>query len=1039
MPQETVAKRNISTEQLQDMLADPRPEGMTEAHVIQQLLDWGVTLPTVRDTRLDRIEKKAQVLKDQGRSIMEIKDEISKDPEFQTDFFELAKDNNAKYVGKEWGDVLSESRQNFGSSWGDLALAVVNPSTYKGLWGLGKEVGQLATGVKPGTPRYEGELIPERDRPKWRRPTDRTRSDSPMPTDYPILQSIASELLSYVQPGGFKRKVATDPAGVFSDAISLAVPVLGTTAKVLPKLATGLNRSSAILQLVDPPSTLPSVAAGVTRRMTGQSMLDSLAPLPKQPTGPVDRSTLRQDVLQAEQRQMGQDGHLSEKLPASYISELEPAVTTDSWWYQEGNQKILGPLKAVENMRQSIVEDALDKFGGRVDANTATQNLLDSFSEYEKTFRQTEGIMFDHLDEMTGGLHTVPADYSNTMALLQKLEGYDKNATAAIGEEAGNIKALKQTLGDIVKDVDAEAVPTPTTPTGGEVWQMTRSQLSSTPLYHASFGPFEGQPRTGRLGLFLAATPEAATKGGQAGQTLPLMGISQGRPDTVSAFTIDPGAKIFGKDVVIGNIDLPEKMTYSEFKNKIGEIDTTTFAEDSRVNQKAKEIAKNTLNKFYIESDIPAERQREILVRSSQPMEVRGDNVVPIDISSDPNFAPDWEGFEFEGRIPEALRSLGYDAGFVRDEAGVSLSVLNDQALRQTTTPATPTSTAPTDGVSLQELREVRQRIRDAKIIAQGGDSTARSTASYLEQTESSLSADIAKSVDAHPDEAFRNAYWDRMEQNKIGQERIHSSYGAVIRDAIKNQGAASVMDRLFFSGGKGARPKLTNKQIGDIFDAVGTHTADEIRSAFLQEIIRRSQTATGNLTATGLTTQMGRLAQSGSYADGVQRFAAIVDDQGVTQNFIDLETILRGSEPFQRKAKTGSKTAFLMKGDAPNRFVDKLMSQPAFLGQLGGAIFKGTVKAGTDTLVQSLATMALLFGVDHYRTFIHPRVRYVEGFGPTVDQVIQLVEQLRPAQSIVTKTGMQSRSAIEQLTAERRDVGSAIMSPLNPISTNVE
>lgn len=44
-------------------------------------------------------------------------------------------------------------------------------------------------------------------------------------------------------------------------------------------------------------------------------------------------------------------------------------------------------------------------------------------------------------------------------------------------------------------------------------------------------------------------------------------------------------------------------------------------------------------------------------------------------------FVPDWEGFEYEGRAIDALRSLGYDGAYVKDEAGISLAIFSPEKI----------------------------------------------------------------------------------------------------------------------------------------------------------------------------------------------------------------------------------------------------------------------------------------------------------------------------------------------------------------------
>ena len=541
--------------------------------------------------------------------------------------------------------------------------------------------------------------------------------------------------------------------------------------------------------------------------------------------------------------------------------------------------------------------------------------------------------------------------------------GYDyiyiKEDKGNLGRTTDNMIVLPHKI----EELNKTRTTTPTAPTGGEVWQMTRSQLSSTPLYHASFGPFEGQPRPGRLGLFLATTPEAATKGGQAGQTLPLMGISQGRPDTVSAFTIDPGAKIFGKDVVIGNIDLPEKMTYSEFKNKIGEIDTTTFAEDSRVNQKAKEIAKNTLNKFYIESDIPAERQREILVRSSQPMEVRGDNVVPIDISSDPNFAPDWEGFEFEGRIPEALRSLGYDAGFVRDEAGVSLSVLNDQALRQTTTPTTPTT--PTGTLTISDLDKERSSFRRQQKDIYTGDVAEVQiplNKAWGMQIYDALTDDMYDAAMAASPEDAAKLRQGKLEYYK-GTQKFNSIWGkrikALVEGTSKRAGGRykELVEKYILNpSGSGF---FNEVDMPAILSTVGEDAQQAIKGELLVQIFERAQpgrgrdigilaTSEGDLTASALR-------RSVSKVDRKVMTDVLGDD--IMELMDDLQMLLNSSGGL-RSTLGGSQTAYNMHAIQSIAQMGDILS-----GLLGGVMKQRGVGAGIGAAVGFSPAGNYLFG----------------------------------------------------------------------------
>lgn len=215
----------------------------------------------------------------------------------------------------------------------------------------------------------------------------------------------------------------------------------------------------------------------------------------------------------------------------------------------------------------------------------------------------------------------------------------------------------------------------PFVPSAGSI---RRANISKEPMFHASFGPLDGPPRTSGNGFFLASSENAAIRGAEAGNTFPMLGISRGTPSHVTQFRVSPKAKIFGVDPHIGGIDLPNKLDEFQYKEILNKIKQSNFSNDQRVNKKAREIALRVLNGSYEESGDGL----SLILRDNIGEDLTS-GFRDIDLKNNPKFAPDWEGFEHEGVFPEALRSLGYDGSFVSDEAGLSFVALSDQAINK--------------------------------------------------------------------------------------------------------------------------------------------------------------------------------------------------------------------------------------------------------------------------------------------------------------------------------------------------------------------
>ena len=192
-------------------------------------------------------------------------------------------------------------------------------------------------------------------------------------------------------------------------------------------------------------------------------------------------------------------------------------------------------------------------------------------------------------------------------------------------------------------------------------------------------------------------------------------------------------------------------------------------------------------------------------------------------------------------------------------------------------------------------------------------------------------------------------------------------------------------------------------------------------------------------MTPTGLRNQIGQLspAGKGAFDTGLARLGIILDDDSVVQSIKDLETVMTASEGLS-KVRGGSQTAFLL--DNTRQGGLDMMLSSLWTGQalqdIGRLVYRNVSQAGLTPVTIGLGVLMSIFGKNDYAKFIHPRIRYVEGFGermPSLETVIKLHDSTRVARSVATRSATKAKKNYEELAEKEQELKQSISNITNP------
>ena len=334
----------------------------------------GVKLPLYYELNRS-ISNKIDKYMTEGRSEGEIQSLLLEDPEYGQFREEQRKRENLGYSDVSLKEAASRGKERVLPNALEMLSAPFNPDNIKGMLQLGGQAADLYNKMELGHRAITD--------PTWQNfGVTREQAMSQMPSgigDYPALRAVAGSLKDYGTAEGRKKKLATAPIELLSDAAmvgSLATKPLTGALKL-----KGFNKSAKVTSAVG----------------QGLDFLDLSSWGPKAVRGvggwffPKIKGKVSQKRLDAERR-LAEKQILREGFVTSALTDNPKARDLEHYLFKKNHKPLLKKVQAVLDMPDIINEQL-----GNVSTAEASAKMMEGFSIFEDNFYRVQEELWEGL------------------------------------------------------------------------------------------------------------------------------------------------------------------------------------------------------------------------------------------------------------------------------------------------------------------------------------------------------------------------------------------------------------------------------------------------------------------------------------------------------------------------------------------------------------------------------------------------------------------------------------------------------------------